>query len=176
MTTTITRLASEKQLEFITRLLGERDTCGTPYAMHATAPAHLTSRQASDAITVLLTLPKAGNGTPADEIAAGVYSNADSVGAADATFFRVYLGQNSGTMLAKEIMHHSDGPLAEDQYLVMEYRGAATRFVTEGFRRLSLEEVGRWGVTTNHCLCCGRRLDDPESVDRGIGPVCAKNY
>jgi hypothetical protein len=28
----------------------------------------------------------------------------------------------------------------------------------------------------NHCACCGKELSDPESVARGIGPICADNY
>lgn len=168
--------ASLKQQEFITRLLGERDTTGTAYEGWTPNWNRSTSKAASLVITYLLTLPKKQAPADTPELEAGIYSNIDSVGAQDATFMRVYLGQQSGKMLAKEITHHSDGPLAEDQYLVMDYRGAASRYVTEGFRRLSLEEVGRWGVTTNHCLICGRRLDDPESVDRGIGPVCATKY
>jgi hypothetical protein len=56
------------------------------------------------------------------------------------------------------------------------YLGAAARHLPTTARRLSLAEVGAMGKTFDHCLTCGRRLDDPESVDRGIGPVCAKKY
>ena len=31
-----------------------------------------------------------------------------------------------------------------------------------------------YGRLTNHCGCCGRVLEDAESVARGIGPVCAE--
>lgn len=31
-----------------------------------------------------------------------------------------------------------------------------------------------YGRLTNHCGCCGKPLEDVESVARGIGPVCAK--
>lgn len=31
-----------------------------------------------------------------------------------------------------------------------------------------------YGRLTNHCGCCGRPLEDAESVTRGIGPVCAE--
>lgn len=33
-----------------------------------------------------------------------------------------------------------------------------------------------YGRLTGNCACCGRGLTDPESVARGIGPVCAANY
>ena len=39
-----------------------------------------------------------------------------------------------------------------------------------------LAEAVRHGHKTGDCAVCGRRLSDEESVQRGIGPVCAKNY
>lgn len=32
------------------------------------------------------------------------------------------------------------------------------------------------GFRTGNCACCGRLLTDPESVSRGIGPICASNF
>lgn len=32
------------------------------------------------------------------------------------------------------------------------------------------------GFNTGSCACCGRLLTDPESVRRGIGPICASHY
>jgi hypothetical protein len=34
--------------------------------------------------------------------------------------------------------------------------------------------MAKYGIETGVCGVCGRRLDDPESVARGIGPICAK--
>ena len=31
-------------------------------------------------------------------------------------------------------------------------------------------------LKASNCLCCGRDLTDPESIKRGIGPVCVKKY
>lgn len=33
-----------------------------------------------------------------------------------------------------------------------------------------------YGRETGQCACCGRELTDPESVERGIGPICAEKY
>lgn len=33
-----------------------------------------------------------------------------------------------------------------------------------------------YGHTSGQCSCCGRRLDNPESVARGIGPICAQRF
>lgn len=32
------------------------------------------------------------------------------------------------------------------------------------------------GKETGQCSCCGRELTDPESIARGIGPICAEKY
>jgi hypothetical protein len=33
-----------------------------------------------------------------------------------------------------------------------------------------------FGRRTGSCACCGRELTAGESLDRGIGPICAENY
>lgn len=33
-----------------------------------------------------------------------------------------------------------------------------------------------YGQQTGVCACCGRELTDPESIARGIGPICAENF
>lgn len=33
-----------------------------------------------------------------------------------------------------------------------------------------------YGKLLGSCSCCGRELSDPESVARGIGPICAANW
>ena len=63
-----------------------------------------------------------------------------------------------------------------DEGVQYTYLGAASRKLPADAPRLTLDEVGDLGKTFDHCLCCGRRLDDPESVDRGVGPVCARKY
>lgn len=78
---------------------------------------------------------------------------------------RVYFGQQSGRMLAKKATPTG-----------LEYVGQADRVLVEGSRRATAEETGAWGKTTGTCACCGLALDDPESVDRGIGPVCYAKY
>jgi hypothetical protein len=160
--------ATEKQVAFVTRLLGERNTTGTKYEGHHTAPA-LTKQQASEAITALLGLPMAEQATEraneeGQQYSAGVYEQPVS-----GRLFRVYLGQRTGTLLVKEIIVDEDG-------VGYHYLGAAARHLPTTARRLSLAEVGALGKTFDHCLMCGRRLDDPESVDAGIGPVCSKKY
>jgi hypothetical protein len=38
------------------------------------------------------------------------------------------------------------------------------------------EAAVRWGRKTGNCSCCGRELTDPESIEAGIGPICATKW
>lgn len=53
-----------------------------------------------------------------------------------------------------------------------EYVAGAIRSLTEG-DRITLEQAAEYGHLHGLCAICGRTLTDPESVERGIGPVCA---
>lgn len=47
--------------------------------------------------------------------------------------------------------------------------------VDEGYiRLLTLDEMRDIGRKTGICCACGRALDDPKSIEDGIGPICAK--
>lgn len=162
----VTNPITDKQRALIERLLTERETAGTAYAGWTPNWSRATKSTASTVIEFLLALPRKAQPEIA-EPEAGVYSS-ESAG-----LFRVYLGQQSGKMLAKAITFGRGEDAAEVSY---EYVGAAARVLPADARRLSIEEVGAFGKAWDHCLICGRRLDDPESVDQGIGPICAKRY
>lgn len=147
--------ATQKQLTFVRTLLAERAGNEAAEAIRNTLNearlvAPMTAALVSECITALLDIPKASQADPE----AGVYVLANG------NLARVYFGQQSGHMLLKEVV---DGNL--------EYRGQAHKYLA-GSRKATIEEVGNWGRTTGTCLVCSRKLDDPESVDRGIGPVC----
>jgi hypothetical protein len=38
------------------------------------------------------------------------------------------------------------------------------------------EAVKAYGLRTGNCAICNRELTDPESVERGIGPICAEKW
>jgi hypothetical protein len=165
---TTTRLATEKQFSFLVQLVNERPGAKTYVDTQLAAngvshPRELSVSEMSNVIGVVLDMPKTSKKPEtSEEPEAGVYRRNDG------ELFRVYFGQQSGHMLAKHIRFLE----GEVDYM---YSGAA-RLVVKNAVRLSLEEVGQLGVASGSCLVCGRRLDDPESVDRGIGPVCAAKY
>lgn len=53
------------------------------------------------------------------------------------------------------------------------------RLVEQTLRDLIEDPLGvitQSGKKTGHCSCCGRKLDDPKSVEAGVGPICAKKF
>jgi hypothetical protein len=156
--TQIRRVATDKQQAFIAKLLAEKDLSGTAYQGWTPDWSRSTPQTATLVITTLLKLPK----NVASDPVAGVYEAGDDL-------VRVYLGQKTNRMLATKVVF-------VDGRVDYEYLGLARNKVPAGARRLSLDEVGALGKSWDHCLMCGRRLDVPESVDRGIGPVCAAKY
>lgn len=39
-----------------------------------------------------------------------------------------------------------------------------------------LDAAIRYGRISGTCSCCGRRLDNAESIKLGIGPICRAKY
>ena len=63
-----------------------------------------------------------------------------------------------------------------------EGRGEVPEHVQDLLERLQddpeavMETALTDGQETGTCSCCGRKLTDPESVERGVGPVCASKW
>lgn len=157
----VTNPASDKQIGLIRRLAGERDWSGldTETIADVIDGKQVSKREASAAIDLLFAAPKTVVKAPTTPLEAGMYRQADG------TLVRVYFGRQSGQMLAKKVVG-SDGDYG------FEYMGKADRFVTAD-QRLSLDEAKAWGRMTGTCCVCAAHLDDPTSVEAGIGPVCA---
>ena len=175
-TTVMSRRASQPQFDYIKNLLAERDVDADTLEIvqtyrEAAMKGQLSSTRAGTLIDILKTMPYRQAAASA-EPQAGVYETQDQ------RWFRVYLGQQSGKMLVKEI--HAEHDLMGDMDVSYEYLGLATKHLPGDAVRVPLEEVKelsvRLGIQHDHCMICGHRIDVPESVDRGIGPVCAAKY
>lgn len=96
--------------------------------------------------------------TPVTEC--GIYRNDDGV-------FRVKQSQ-TGNLYALRFI-----PDAQSKSERFSYeRGAIHRLSPE--HRLTLAQAVELGAQHGVCVVCGAELTDPTSVERGIGPVCAK--
>lgn len=170
--------ATPPQLRYIDGLKAKKDLSGVEQQLEDARQAwrehRFTKREAGRLIDLLRDQPWKPDPkhTPVSDLSAGLYTNGGKI-------IRVYLGQKSGQLLAKAVTLVDTRPELNDGYgkrIEYDYLGLATRFVTTGFHRMSAEEAGVLGKASGHCGDCGRRLDDPESVDRGIGPICFGKY
>lgn len=169
------RPASEKQVAFVRKLMGERilgfreewtpeDAAAAIEAQRATFETQLEAgqvgvREASTLIDALLSAPQAPR-RQAAKLELGMYRKADG------TMYRVYPARESGRILAKRLVEDGFGGWA------FEYAGMADRFVSAD-ERMSLEEAKEWGAQFGTCCVCAALLTDPTSVAAGIGPICA---
>ena len=154
--------ASDKQAALIERLEAERESGWNATRVNA---AMETRKGASEYIDYLFTCPRRETKGAGADPEAGMYWLADGT-----TIVRVYLGQNSGRMLAKRVVgNKTDG-------FSYEYEGLASKVLAAGAERMTLAEAKAWGRMTGTCCVCAARLDNPESVDAGIGPVCSRKF
>jgi hypothetical protein len=62
-------------------------------------------------------------------------------------------------------------PTGMDSRLPDEVKSVLTEAATD-----PLTAAIRYGKVSGECSCCGRELTDPQSIARGIGPICATKF
>ncbi|HEX2616634.1 MAG TPA: DUF6011 domain-containing protein [Flavobacteriales bacterium] len=159
---TVTKPASDKQRALISRLMDEKfieDTIAP--VLHDLIAKMETTKQASAIISMMMALPTAPGmerqGTTRFEPAAGVYRMEDEL-------YRVQIAKSSGQWYAQRAIK----PATEGGKLKWEYLGK--RINLADAEALDEAEAGRF---FGYCIRCNAELTDPESIARGMGPVCA---
>lgn len=162
---TTTKPASEKQIAFIQRLRADRNLNSGQEAavdvilMNHEANADLNTRQASQLIDWLMQIDKKPvvheDGAAVSE---GYYLQEDTV-------YKVVKAKHSDRLYAKAL--HS----SEYGHASWDYAPGAMNHL-RGAHRLTVEQAAAMGTRLGACVVCGKALTDPESVERGIGPVC----
>lgn len=78
----------------------------------------------------------------------------------------------------KYLGHYSHGNLWRKKQKVTTPAARAIAFVLWKVEKGEIEWLDeRIDIFhTGNCLCCGRELTDSDSIERGVGPVCAKYY
>lgn len=121
--------------------------------------------QASDLIGYLLGQPLTGPAQQREDAPKvaepGYYLREDVV------FFVKWNRDRTGTYAKRMVITNGRGSW---QYAP----GAGRSIAAEGLIALTVADAARLGHLHGVCVVCGRSLTDPESVARGIGPVCAK--
>lgn len=160
------KLASDKQLAFLTKLLAER-VVAEPHGSRMQAKVNggeLTSKEASDGITWLLAQPKAA---AAAAVRTTVHAIAptitDGFYELDGTAYKVQLNQAGTNLYGKKLVDGS-----------WEFVPGVVGLLTRGNAQpLSEELAAKLGHLYGSCVICSRRLTDEDSIAKGIGPICA---
>lgn len=153
---------SERQVAYLVSLATERGLDAGEIVQRVN-----TRKAASKEIDRLRSLPKV-NRPAKDEPPEGIHFVARPDGApGEGTIYKVQVAkQGSGRLYAKKL---TDG--------VFVYEGRSG-----GFRLLSaetlvdLETAAAYGRLYGVCCRCGADLTDEDSIERGIGPVCAGRF
>lgn len=161
--------ASEKQVGFIRTLLSERQVAGSlAHDMKVSIESNtLTKGAASEAISVLLDSPKRDKSgdhkvvaQPAVKPVPGFYTDNE-------TFFEV-IESKAGKHYAKKFEVGSKSGK-------WVYAPGAIKSYAD-WTKVSLSDAADFGLAHGYCFACGRLLTNPESVAKGIGPICANKF
>jgi hypothetical protein len=144
---------SEAQMAFIASLLKQK---GVERDL-----SELDKAKASKLIGELKALPNATVSRPAaDKLEPGKYIK-------DGVVYEVAIS-GKGYPYAKELV-------IENGHSSFEYAPGAVRNLT-AHDKLTLEQAEAYGHEHGVCCLCGRELTNPDSIERGIGPVCASKF
>jgi hypothetical protein len=195
-TKTALRPASEKQVAFLTKLVGEKQMLAEieKTVTGQIASGELTTKQASGYIDYLLRQPRKPQPPRADEVTEpGLYER-------DGRVYKVQRTKDGQRMYAKVLVvtetvqdcegHESTGSEEYDgedmgstvycdgtcrptkKKAKYEYAPGAFR-VLDASAKIGLERANELSLQVGVCMVCGRTLTAKESVTRGIGPICA---
>ena len=151
--------ATEKQVQFIDRLVEEREIPPTGLArlLLEMWDFDRTRETATVLIDALMALPRLRQDkAPAPS---GLH-------VLDGEVYRVVVSRGSGRPYALLLV---EAPGA------FEYAPGAVRHLSED-TLMTLEEARDYGVRHGVCAACGRTLTNPESIEYGIGPICRTRY
>lgn len=139
--------ANAHRSDFLASVLGQFDRLGSLSLKQILAVENNISREST---------PKSDN--PVTEI--GMYEK-------DGVLYRVKLS-GTGNLYAMRFI--PEGATKSDRY---EYAKGVIRTLS-ATDRMTVERCAELGVAYSVCVICGADLSDPKSVQRGMGPTCAK--
>lgn len=153
--------ATDKQVAMINRLMAEHGHDAVP----AQNAQEMTRKQASDAIELLLRLPKPAKpaAPAAAELDLGIYE-------VDGQVYRVKRSRTTGHHYAQRLVigeRDADGHVPAEWVRDREIYRTLT-----AAHKMSLERAMEYGKLTGVCCRCGSELENDESIAAGIGPVC----
>lgn len=160
-TTTVAKPASTKQLDLIAKLMGEKmfDDAATETMNEFYADYQSSSKIASKFISFMFRLPRKQEVADPFKPEAGMYRVGDDL-------FRIKISRSSGQWYAEVAVKPIPG--SGRKSLKWDYVGKRVKLSTA--EKLSDAEAGKF---SGYCVRCNAELTVPESIERGMGPVCA---
>jgi hypothetical protein len=150
-------LVTDKQVDFINKLSAERGITVPAEITEGTA----TRKNASAWIDYIKTLPRASHNDDRPEIEDGMY-------VLDDTIYKVqHAVHGSGRQYAKRLIPGGPGQRAEFAYAP----GIVAKLRPE--HRMTMDQAREFGALYGTCCQCGAVLTNEDSIEAGIGPVCA---
>lgn len=177
--------ATERQVSFLAKLVGERPNWAALNKLTPETVANLTKKQASDFIAMALKVAKEVEAKPSakKEAANDYYDNAKrgDVHVLDGTYYRIHVGQRSGKPYACRAFISAEAEWAEDGSLVQA--GQVSWELARGMlfklsedTKATPSQAAKFGQLVGRCCFCSKAIDTPESTQAGYGPVCASKY
>lgn len=165
--------ASDKQIGFIRKLDGEKDT--SHFAedtladlQRVRADLPILSRDASGLIDALMAAPRKQAPRPSAAPAGGAVTQDGMYRTPDGEIYKVQVAvHGSGNLYAKLLVVDEAAKSG-----TFEYAAGAIRKLRPEWR-MTLEQAVEFGRLYGFCVKCGATLTDEGSIERGIGPICA---
>jgi len=171
------RLASEKALGFLRSLVESQNVAALSEAdqakvEHVRNGAHPTAKDTSDLIDALKRVGKkpvemvqhrSGKMVAKSEVEDGIYRKDDVV-------YKVQYNLAGTNLYAKRLVLDEEGNGS------WEYAGGVRKVGLTPEHKMTLEQAKEFGALYGTCVACGRRLTNEESIEAGIGPVCASKF
>lgn len=164
--------ASEKQVAFVQSLIAERPAFAQSVGLDAEGLSleGITMTEASNLINDLKAQPREINAKTDKPMVteAGFYYNNDDDAPA---IFRVRPAKSTGKLYAERLVVAK----GFDDKGRFEYEYGLIKNIDPTWL-LTLEQAKAIGRQFGFCVRCGALLEDPKSVEQGIGPWCAKKW
>jgi hypothetical protein len=156
--------ATQKQIDFLRSLTKDREV-GAEYVQWLAEQfgAGLTAHGASTEIESLLAKPKR-KVEKFETVEPGFYIDSDD------NVFEVVKSKNSGHTYAKALTVKTKGGQVTGARWTYA-KGAMAKAST--WTKMTHAEAAAFGQKFGICAICGRLLTKTESIERGIGPICA---
>lgn len=175
------KMATEKQLGYLTKLVAKKSLSDRARSNHEAkiASGELTAREASAMIDEFSELPwqrSAPAVNPWSDAPAGKTPDHGQV-----TEDGMYQNPNNGEIYKVQIAKQGSGHLYAKKLTqvgddwAFEYVSGLIRSIRADWK-MTLEQAKKFGQLYGVCCRCGAALTDEDSIEAGIGPICAGKF